>query len=227
MAYAGSKKFQYQQLQYCPQRNVSSISKSKMFNSTVSKYDPRTGRTVLLQHCHTQSPAVIFTVNNPSVGAGYIPFTINLTGSGYIDFGDGKLIGFSLSQNSITGLVKTLKNITIYSGDLSFIQCMNQYIAYVNIVSAPNLTFFDVRNNNIPYVYGLNNSPKVTFVYVDYNLISQSSAEGMATDLLHNTPYNPGKYPPGAFFVMYQTGKTINVTTLPFTRLTQYSTDED
>jgi len=51
MAYAGSKKFQYQQLQYCPQRNVQSISKTKMFNSTVSKYDPRTGRTTLLQNC--------------------------------------------------------------------------------------------------------------------------------------------------------------------------------
>jgi hypothetical protein len=51
MAYAGAKKFQYQQLQYCPQRNVASISKEKMFNSTVSKYDPRTGRTIRLQNC--------------------------------------------------------------------------------------------------------------------------------------------------------------------------------
>ena len=51
MAYAGSTKFKYQQLQYCPQRNVQSISKTKMFNSTVSKYDPRTGRTIRLQNC--------------------------------------------------------------------------------------------------------------------------------------------------------------------------------
>lgn len=51
MAYAGSTKFKYQQLQYCPQRNVASISKTKMFNSTVSKYDPRTGRTIRLQNC--------------------------------------------------------------------------------------------------------------------------------------------------------------------------------
>ena len=43
--------YQYQQLQYCPQRNVPSISKEKMFVSTVSKYDPRTGRTTRLQNC--------------------------------------------------------------------------------------------------------------------------------------------------------------------------------
>jgi hypothetical protein len=43
--------FQYQQLQYCPQRNVESISKEKMFVSTVSKYDPRTKRTTRLQNC--------------------------------------------------------------------------------------------------------------------------------------------------------------------------------
>ena len=48
--YAGSK-FYYQQLQYCPQRNVPSISKEKMFASTVSKYDPRTGRTTRLMNC--------------------------------------------------------------------------------------------------------------------------------------------------------------------------------
>ena len=51
MAYAGAKKFQYQQLQFCPQRNVQSISKEKMFAATVSKYDPRTGRTTRLQNC--------------------------------------------------------------------------------------------------------------------------------------------------------------------------------
>ena len=43
--------YQYQQLQYCPQRNVESISKGKMFVSTVSKYDPRTKRTTRLQNC--------------------------------------------------------------------------------------------------------------------------------------------------------------------------------
>ena len=43
--------FIYQQLQYCPQRNVPSISKEKMFESTVSKYDPRTKRTTRLQNC--------------------------------------------------------------------------------------------------------------------------------------------------------------------------------
>jgi hypothetical protein len=48
--YAGNNFF-YQQLQYCPQRNVSSISKKKMFASTVSNYDPVTGRSVLLQFC--------------------------------------------------------------------------------------------------------------------------------------------------------------------------------
>jgi len=45
------RKFSYQQLQYCPQRNVPSISKEKHFNSTVSKYDPRTGRTTRLMNC--------------------------------------------------------------------------------------------------------------------------------------------------------------------------------
>jgi hypothetical protein len=38
-------------LQHCPQRNVPSISKQKMFASTVSKYDPRTKRVTKLQFC--------------------------------------------------------------------------------------------------------------------------------------------------------------------------------
>ena len=48
--YPGNNFF-YQQLQYCPRRNVPSISKKKMFDSTVSNYDPVTGRSVLLQFC--------------------------------------------------------------------------------------------------------------------------------------------------------------------------------
>jgi hypothetical protein len=39
------------ELKYCPQRDVPSISKQKMFASTVSKYDPRTGRVTKLQFC--------------------------------------------------------------------------------------------------------------------------------------------------------------------------------
>lgn len=38
-------------LKYCPQRDVPSISKQKMFVSTVSKYDPRTKRVTKLQFC--------------------------------------------------------------------------------------------------------------------------------------------------------------------------------
>jgi hypothetical protein len=38
-------------LKHCPQRDVESISKKKMFTSTVSKYDPRTGRVTKLQFC--------------------------------------------------------------------------------------------------------------------------------------------------------------------------------
>jgi hypothetical protein len=45
------RKFLYQQLQYCPQRDVPSISKEKHFNSTVSRYDPRTKRTTRIINC--------------------------------------------------------------------------------------------------------------------------------------------------------------------------------
>ena len=38
-------------LKFCPQRDVPSISKEKMFTSTVSKYDPRTKRVTKLQFC--------------------------------------------------------------------------------------------------------------------------------------------------------------------------------
>jgi hypothetical protein len=38
-------------LKHCPQRDVATISKEKMFVSTVSKYDPRTGRTTRIQNC--------------------------------------------------------------------------------------------------------------------------------------------------------------------------------
>lgn len=39
------------ELQHCPQRDVPSISKDKMHKATLAKYDPRTGRTTLVQHC--------------------------------------------------------------------------------------------------------------------------------------------------------------------------------
>lgn len=38
-------------LKFCPERDVASISKEKMFTSTVSKYDPRTKRVTKLQFC--------------------------------------------------------------------------------------------------------------------------------------------------------------------------------
>ena len=38
-------------LKFCPQRDVASISKQKMFTSTVSKYDPRTKRVTKMQFC--------------------------------------------------------------------------------------------------------------------------------------------------------------------------------
>ena len=45
------------ELQHCPQRDVPSISKDKMFKSTVSKYDPRTGRVTKLQFCRPYTVA--------------------------------------------------------------------------------------------------------------------------------------------------------------------------
>jgi hypothetical protein len=48
-------------LQFCPQRDVPSISKEKMQTATLSKYDPRTGRTTLVQNC------VPYTTPRPNV----------------------------------------------------------------------------------------------------------------------------------------------------------------
>ena len=117
-------RFSYQQLQYCPQRNVPSISKQKHFNSTVSKYDPRTKRTTRIincvpydqliakdrSRCCFPEPPIPFPpittqtifIRLRTYGITPVPFYIRLTGTGYFIYGyDGVPHLFSASTPTL------------------------------------------------------------------------------------------------------------------------------
>jgi hypothetical protein len=119
------RKFSYQQLQYCPQRNVPSISKEKHFNSTVSRYDPRTKRTTRIINCvpydeliakdsskccFPEPPPPPFPpittqtiyIDLDTTGGYNPPFSATVTGTGYFIFGyDGIPHFFSASTPTL------------------------------------------------------------------------------------------------------------------------------
>jgi hypothetical protein len=134
-------------LKYCPQRDVQSISKTKMFNSTVSKYDPRTGRTTRLQNCVPYEQLLTkyssrccyrtYVTLLPAIIVGVVydgtrrSFSWTSYGSGTVDYGDGP-VPFSSANNQLTSNINS-SNVKIYSDNLSTLQITNQSVVSIDL----------------------------------------------------------------------------------------------
>jgi len=141
-------RFTYQQLQYCPRRNVSSISKTKEFNSTVSKYDPRTGRTTKLQFCveipkPLGNPNIEVFFNSPSQPT-QLFFIVK--GSGVYDVGDGIRNNFSVlsSPTELSCNVLPGKSFKLYSNNITQFTLDNQPLTSIQLQNAKTLEVIEL-----------------------------------------------------------------------------------
>lgn len=240
MAYAGSKRFQYQQLQYCPQRNVSSISKEKMFNSTVSKYDPRTGRTTRLAFCvetPKKLPAFASIVVYFDAPTQYSEITFTVMGTGAYIIGDNRY-PYRFSSPStpleITCSVPPGKTLDIYSENISQFSATNQPFVSINLHGAKTLQIlqlsecsnFDIRRFDasiLPNLTRLNISGYFNFsslsgigscINLRYivvgNAFNQPDADSVVNQIIQAGIYN------GTLIISYQeynnTYTNVNIT---------------
>ena len=232
MAYAGSKRFQYQQLQYCPQRNVSSISKEKMFNSTVSKYDPRTGRTTRLQNCIPYDQLIAkdrtqcsfqrcIPVPPPNIIIQLATlveeqtFYWNAIGGGFVDYGFGQ----EAFQGGEDGLRSPEMNLNgayfrIYSNNItSLLISGGQSLDSIDVSNCFTLVSLYLSANQIVTVKGLNKCKNIHTIDLSNNGIAQITANSIATDL-----FNSGaKY--GSLSIADQSSGTLNINTPAFLNL--------
>jgi hypothetical protein len=235
MAYAGSKKFQYQQLQYCPQRNVSSISKEKMFNSTVSRYDPITGRTTLIQFCpkdnYPTSPTIIIDFSGGPQEKNTLTFTI--IGSGYYnnDSDDSKY-KFKKSEYlrplNITCSVPAGNRLYIYSFDVTEFRINTpNNVNYLSFSNANALTLIEVTNGSlsddfvlggtpeltnlkltgmdIKSIHGITSTPKLKNLVINYLKLTQAAADNICSQLISNRTLN------GYLNILNQTSGMLNI----------------
>jgi hypothetical protein len=172
-----------------------------MFNSTVSKYDPRTGRTTRLQNCvpyeqllardfsrccyRTIGPIIpIPLAVSVVVSSSGIPRSFSWTpnGSGTLDYGSG-VIPFSSDGNTQLTSTITGPNVKIYSGDLATLRIINQSVLNIDVSGASLLQGLYLMNNSITDINGLNNCPNISEIYLDNNLFTQTSIDSIATDI--------------------------------------------
>jgi len=219
-------------LQHCPQRNVQSISKDKMFASTVSKYDPRTGRTTRLQNCVPYDqlitkdrspcgfqryvlppPPNIVMRLSPNLDIGI--FYWNASGSGTVDYGFGK----EQFQGGEDGLCSREMNLSdayfqIYSNTITSLSVQpEQGLASIDVSKAVTLQSMYVSSNNIATVVGLNKCKYINRVDVSNNLILQTAANTIATDL-----FNTG-VTRGTLNIANQRTGGLNINTTAFSQL--------
>jgi hypothetical protein len=173
-------------LKYCPQRDVPSISKTKMFNSTVSKYDPRTGRTTRLQNCIPYEELLardfsrccyqIRTIIPPTVSvvvsSSGIPRSFSWTsfGSGTVDYGNGSG-PFSTTNTQLTSTI-TVPNVKIYSDNLSILQISAQSVVSIDFSRALNLVNLFLVSNSLSGIIDVSKSNKLQELNITGNSIT-------------------------------------------------------
>lgn len=161
-------RFTYQQLQYCPQRNISSISKTKEFNSTVSKYDPRTGRTTKLQFCveipkPLGNPNIEVFFNSPSQ---LTLFVFIVKGSGVYDVGNGIRNNFSALSFPTEVFCNVLpgKSFKLYSNNITQFTLDNQPMTSIELQNAKTLEVIELVDcgNYDPVSFDVSIFPNLT-----------------------------------------------------------------
>lgn len=219
-------------LKYCPQRDVVSISKEKMFNSTVSKYDPRTGRTTRLQNCipydqliakdRTQCsfqrciqgppPNIIMQLSQNVESR---VFYWNAIGGGFVDYGFGQ----EAFQSNNDGLYSRDMNLNgayfrVYSNDITSLSVFEfQSLASIDVSNCFTLVSLNLSTNKVSTITGLNKCGNINTINLNNNLITQNTANSIATDL-----FNSGaKY--GSLSIANQSSGTLNITTPAFLTL--------
>ena len=221
-------------LQHCSQRNVQSISKEKMFVSTVSKYDPRTGRTTRLQNCvlynelitkdrspcgfqryvRPPPPTIIMSLS-PNVGEDQNTFYWNAIGSGFVDYGFGE----EAFKGGLDTLFSREMNLNgaqfkIYSNNITSLSVQPQQpLINIDVSYASTLVSLNVSSNSVSIMKGLNNCKRINNVNLSNNLITQLTANAIATDL-----FNTGVIQ-GTLIISNQSSGTININTTAFLNL--------
>lgn len=189
-------------LKYCPQRDVPSISKTKMFNSTVSKYDPRTGRTTRLQNCIPYDQLLardfsrccyqpIRTIIPPTVSvvvsSSGIPRSFSWTpyGSGTVDYGNGP-VRFSSTNTQLTSTI-TNANIKIYSDDLINLRINEQSVLSIDLSRAANIASLFLESNNISGVIDVTGAKLLEILNITDNSITGINGVNNIGDIyIHN-----------------------------------------
>jgi hypothetical protein len=164
-----------------------------MFNSTVSKYDPRTGRTTRLQNCVPYEqllardfsrccyqPIRTIIVPTVSVVVSYSgtprSFSWTPNGSGTLDtgpvaYGSG-VIPFSSNGNIQLTSTITGPNPKIYSDNLISLVITNQSILSIELPKALNLASLRLESNNIPGVIDVSGAKLLEVLNVVGNSIT-------------------------------------------------------
>jgi hypothetical protein len=157
-----------------------------MFNSTVSKYDPRTGRTTRLQNCVPYEQLIardysqccfqryVVTIIPPTVSVivSYTgtPKSFSWTpyGSGTVDYGNGQ-VPFSSTNTQLTSTI-TNANIKIYSGNLVTLSITGQSVLSIDLSKAANVASLFLQTNSISGVIDVSNAKALQVL----NLVSNS-----------------------------------------------------
>lgn len=162
-------------LKYCPQRDVASISKTKTFNSTVSKYDPRTKRTTRIINCVPYDELIAKDLSKccfpeplppppppfPPITTqtiyiyvdttgGYAPtFNVTLTGTGYFIYGyDGIPHLFSASSPTLYQFNP------VYNPESNVTTTIS--------IHTSDLTYLDISDNSMSRIYSVDISDAPT-----------------------------------------------------------------
>jgi hypothetical protein len=157
-----------------------------MFNSTVSKYDPRTGRTTRLQNCVPYEQLLAkdnsrccyqrYVTIPPAVIVGVLyagtPRSFSWTpyGSGTVDYGSGPL-PFSSTNTQLTSTI-TGPNVKIYSDDLITLQIINQSVLSIDLSRAFNLINLYLFANSLSGIIDVSKARSLQTLNINANSVT-------------------------------------------------------
>ena len=155
--------------------------------------------------------------------------------SGLIDYGNGTIVPWEqdVMENALSGSVPANGLVSIYSDNMSSLSFNTQPVRSITIVNAPVLIVLNCFNNKLVgcvdlrnatnlqavdfgnnYINGVLLPPKqMMIVWLSNNLITQTNAESIATQLMSSSRT-------GTFTIRAQrNGVLLDITTTPFLNL--------
>ena len=113
-------------------------------------------------------------------------FSLNVTGSGTYDSGNGQLVPFSSGLDPSILIIMTVQpgNIVLfYSTDISFFETTEQPVSLLDLSNSPTLTRLSCTYASLTGPFDISHNPLLTYVQFDGTLITQLTGVTSATGL--------------------------------------------